>query len=142
MATKREQILAQLKTLLLAATQTPAGDNVYRSRARPIPKGAALAINIVPAADPPDHFATGALDWALTVDIQIHARGDEPDRLADPTVISVHSKLVGDFTLGGLAIGIEPGPVSFDFDDADQDVGVTTLSYEIRYRTTETDLTQ
>ncbi|MFN5780324.1 MAG: hypothetical protein ACK44O_12775, partial [Novosphingobium sp.] len=43
------------------------------------------------------------LNWTLDVLISVYARGEEPDKLADPTIVSVHSLLMADRTIGGLA---------------------------------------
>ena len=60
---------------------------------------------------------------------------------ADPVIESMHSLLMADLTLGGLAIDIQPVITNFDFFDADQPAGVFSCDYEVLYRTQVADLT-
>jgi hypothetical protein len=76
----------------------------------------------------------------LTVRISVIVRGAIPDQLADPTVESLHSKLMADLTLGGYAIDIQPQAVTFELVEADQPAGVISCDYLIRYRTNVTNL--
>lgn len=139
MATKRKQILAALKTLLESGT--PVAANIERERARPWDADIALAINIVPDADP--QVETGGYshtDRQLSVDFQITARGDQPTDQADATVEALHNRLMSDRTLGGLAIDIQAGDNDFEWDDADRDYCVVHQRYRVHYRTSETNL--
>ena len=43
--------------------------------------------------------------------------------------------------LGGYAIDVQPGPVTFEMGDADQPYGVIYCEYLVRYRTDFNDLT-
>lgn len=139
MPTIREQILAYLPVFLEAGVG--AGVKVERARKRAIEADEALFVNIVPGADPRQE--TGGVDFTdrvLTVDFQIHARGDQPDSLADPVVDALHSKLVSDRTLGGLALDLVAGDNEYEWDEAEADLCVVHQRYEILYRTDETNL--
>ena len=68
--------------------------------------------------------------------------GDVPDEQADATVVSMHSKIMDDLTLGGEAIDVQPSTVSFEAIDGDSPIGVTTCEYIVLYRTEVGDLTQ
>ena len=50
-----------------------------------------------------------------------------PDTSADPTIESLHTKVVNDPTLGGLAIDVRPATVTFDVIEADQPAGHSIL---------------
>ena len=63
-------------------------------------------------------------------------RGDIPDQIADPVIESMHSKIIADLTLGGLAIDVQPSEVTFNMFDADQPAGVIFNDYIVQYRTT------
>ena len=67
-------------------------------------------------------------------------RSQTPDTSLDPTVESLHSKIVADPTLGGLAIDVRPATVSFDVLEADQPAGIITCEYEVDYRSSYNDL--
>jgi len=135
MATKREQILAAIATAL-----TPtAGLNgrVYRSRVTAVQRAESPAIVVEPISDTPtQNTSLPTLDWRMRVRVSVITRGDVPDQLADPVIESMHSKMVADLTLGGLAIDVQPDEVTFNLFDADQPAGVIFNDYIIQYRTT------
>ena len=82
------------------------------------------------------------LDWSLSVTVTVLSSGDVPDEQADATVVSAHSKLMADLTLGGESIDIQPTNVTFEAIDGDSPIGVTGMGYTVRYRTEVDDITQ
>lgn len=139
MASKREQVLAALLTLLNTATAVCS--NTERERMRPWSDDVSLAINIVPEADPrQDTGGVSYTDRAMLIDFQITSRGDSPTTLADATVVALHTRLMSNRTLTGLVIDIEAGDNDFDWDDKDRDECLIHQRYFVRYRTSETDL--
>ncbi|MGA0807002.1 MAG: hypothetical protein ACO3PV_10880 [Pseudohongiellaceae bacterium] len=138
--TKREQILAALRTALTGTAQV--GTRIYRSRVEPFTRGESPAIVIEPVNDTAQqNTALPTLDWSLTVRVAIIVRGNVPDQLADPIVQSAHGKIMADLTLGGYAIDVQPVGVTFEMIEADQPAGVVSLEYLVRYRTSVADLT-
>ena len=134
MASKRERILAALKTTL--AGTTGVGTRIYRSRPEPTSRGESPAIVVEWTNDQPDiRGTTGHIDWTLRIRVVVISRGKIPDNLADATVESLHSKLLADPTIGGLAIDIRPSTTTFDVMEADQPAGVIVCEFEIDYRT-------
>ena len=141
MTTKRESILAAVKTAL--ANTTGVGTRIYRSRVDPLSRGESPAIIIEPISDTPEqNTSLPTLDWTLRIRVVVIERSDIPDQAADDTIESMHSKLMADLTLGGLAIDIQPAQTSFQLLEADQPAGVIFCEYEIRYRSEVNDLTQ
>ena len=141
MTTKRESILAAVKTTL--ANTTGVGTRIYRSRVDPLSRGESPAIIIEPISDTPEqNTSLPTLDWTLRIRVVVIERSDIPDQAADDTIESMHSKLMADLTLGGLAIDIQPAQTSFQLLEADQPAGVIFCEYEIRYRSEVDDLTQ
>jgi hypothetical protein len=139
MTTRRETILAAV-ALTLAGT-TGVSTRIYRSRVEPLTRGESPALVIEPISDTAEQLTSlPMLDWSLTVRIAVIVRGNIPDQLADPTVESLHAKLMADLTLGGYAIDIQPQAVNFEMVEADQPAGVITCDYLIRYRTTVANL--
>lgn len=140
MTTKRENILAAVRTALTGTTGV--STRIYRSRVEPLTRGESPAIVVEPVSDTAaQNTALPTLDWSLTVRVAIIVRGGIPDQLADPIVASAHSKIMADLTLGGYAIDVQPRSVSFDMIEADQPAGVISCEYLVRYRTSVTDLT-
>jgi hypothetical protein len=139
MTTRRETILAAVASTL--AGTTGVSTRIYRSRVEPLTRGESPALVIEPISDTAEQLTSlPMLDWSLTVRIAVIVRGNIPDQLADPTVESLHSKLMADLTLGGYAIDIQPQSVNFEMVEADQPAGVITCDYLIRYRTTVANL--
>jgi hypothetical protein len=137
--TKREQILAAIRTALTGTVQV--GTRIYRSRVEPLARNESPAIVVEPVTDTAvQNTALPTLDWSLTVRVAIIVRGNVPDQLADPIVEDAHGKIMADLTLGGYAIDVQPQSASFELLEADQPAGVISLDYLIRYRTSVTDL--
>ena len=141
MATKREDILAAIKTALAGTTNV--GTRIYRSRVEAVARAESPALVIEPLSDTPvQNTALPTLDWTLRVRISVIVRGTSPDNVADPTIQSLHSKIMADLTLGGEAIDVQPAQTTFNFFEADQPAGVIFCEYDVRYRTQVADLTQ
>jgi hypothetical protein len=140
MTLKRESILAAITTALDGTVEV--GTRIYRSRVEAFARNEAPAIVIEPGADsaqdPP--ISNCYLDWQLTVDIAVHTRGAIPEQLAAPIIVDMHSKLLDDRTLGGLAMDILPVTVQHQREQADAQAGWTVCSYQVRYRTSIKDL--
>jgi hypothetical protein len=124
----------------LAGT-TGVSTRIYRSRVEPLTRGESPAIVIEPISDTAQqNTSLPKLDWSLTVRVAVIVRGTIPDQLADPIVESLHSKLMADLTLGGVAIDVQPVSVNFAMIEADQPAGVVSCDYLVRYRTSTTNL--
>lgn len=139
MATKREQILAAIKTKLTNVTNV-LNANVVRSQTLAFKRAQTPAISIEPIQDVPQEEVIGYTDWGLIVRVAIIVRGDIPDQVADPVIESVHSKLLADISLGGLSMDIVPVSVNYEIIDADNSAAVVSLDYRVRYRTATGDL--
>lgn len=141
MTTKRENILAAIKTTL--ANTTGVGTRIYRSRVEPLARAESPAIVVEPLSDTPTQTTSlPTLDWTLRVRISVIERATVPDQAADDTIESLHAKMMSDLTLGGYAIDVQPAQTSFQLLEADQPAGVIFCEYEIKYRTEVNDLTQ
>ncbi len=131
MASKREQILAALKTQLATLT----GVSVYRSRLTAATREEGLVIVLSWDTDTVEKRSNALLDWQLSLRVAVIARGAVPDSVADSTAVAAHAKVMEDENLGGLCLGIEPLVQELEMAEADQDAGMITLRYLIRYRT-------
>ena len=141
MTTKRENILAAIKTTL--ANTTGVGTRIYRSRVEPLARAESPAIVVEPLSDTPTQTTSlPTLDWTLRVRISVIERATVPDQAADDTIESLHAKMMSDLTLNGYAIDVQPAQTSFQLLEADQPAGVIFCEYEIKYRTEVNDLTQ
>lgn len=139
MATKREQILAAIRTALTGTTGV--GTRIYRSRTEAFARSECPALVIEPINDEASiETSLPTLSWRLGVRVAVIVRGNIPDQIADPIVQSLHSKISADLTLGGIAIDIQPISVGFDLVESDQPTGVVMCDYRVLYRTTVADL--
>ena len=121
---KRETILARIVTVL--AGTSGVGSRIYRSRVEPLARNEAPALVVEPISDTAQQDTLGTLLWSMTVRVAIIVRGNVPDQLADPIISDVHSKLMGDATLGGYVIDMLPNTVTFENLEADQPAGVVS----------------
>ena len=127
MATKRERILAAVKTALTGTAGV--GTRIYRSRVDPLSRGESPALIIEPVSDTPEqNTSLPTLDWTLRIRVVVIERSTVPDQAADDTIEDMHSKLMADLTLGGLAIDIQPAQTSFELLEADQPAGVISVN--------------
>jgi hypothetical protein len=132
--TKREQILAAIRTALTDTVGV--GTRIYRSRVEPMARQESPAIIVEPIKDSCEqNTSLPTLDWSLLVRVAIVIRANVPDQASDPVVESLHSKIMADLTLGGLAIDIQPVQVEFQTVEADVPAGVVMCDYLVRYRT-------
>ena len=112
MATKREQILAQIASTL-ASTAGVSG-RVYRSRVTAATRAESPMIVIEPVNDTSQQITSlPKLDWTMRVRVVVVVRSVNAYTDADPVIESMHSKIMSDLTLGGYAIDVQPVPVSY-----------------------------
>jgi hypothetical protein len=140
MATKQEQILAAVADAL--ADVEGVEGRVYRSRQEAFSRSESGSVVIEPGPDAAsvEPVSICRIDWTFTLVIAVYARGEIPDQVADPIIESVHSLLMADRTLGGLAMDVIPMSRDPQFDKGDLATAWIVLSYRIRYRTSLTDL--
>ena len=141
MATKRERILAQIKTNLNGTTGV--GNRIYRSRVEAITRSETPAIIIEPISDTPQDTQSfnNKIKWEFKIRVSVIVRGSIPDNIADPTIESLHTKVLNDPTVNGLALDIRPSTTSFEILEADQPAGVISCEFDIEYRTGYNSLT-
>ena len=139
MTTRRETILTAVVNALAGATGV--GNRIYRSRVTAFTREEKPALLVTWDNDTPlQTTSLATLDWTLDVSIAVIVRGDKPDIVADPVVQSVHSKIMQDLTLGGVATNLIPQSHTNEAVDSDQPAGIVTLNYQIKYRTSNTNL--
>ena len=131
MASKREQILAAIKTNL--ANTTGVGTRIYRSRVEALTRSETPAIIIEPVSDTPQdtNSFNNKITWEFKIRISVIARGSTPDNVADPTIESLHTKVLNDPSIGGLAIDVRPSTTTFELLEADEPAGVIGCEFDI-----------
>jgi len=136
--TRRELILARMKSNLDSIT----GATVYRSRVEPLARGEVPAVIIEPVNDQPnDTNFFDKIDWTMRVRITTLVRASVPDDTSDTYTQQVHSLLMADQTVNGYALDLTPDRTEFSLYEADVPLGVISMDYLVRYRSSRTDLT-
>lgn len=130
MASRREEILAHLETLLSGV----AGLQVERSRTTPYdPAPKAPLLNILPAEESVVPHDRATSDRTLEVILELHGRGEPADQALDPFAVTVHGLMLQDVTLGGLSMNVSDVRSEWEFEDADGSACVLRTAYAIRY---------
>ncbi len=135
MTTRAESITEAIKTLL-QATPTLADGNVWRSRLRPIPSGSDSAIVVRQGRDVRLNDATtiGHYTRQTVVMVEVYARGDVPDQLADTVVQSIVGRIMADTSLGGLCDDIMVGNKELDWSARDTDLVAIDIEFAAVYQ--------
>lgn len=138
-SSKREQILLAIMSRL--APTTGIGGRVQRSQADPNDRdfGNYIAVRWLNEQASPD--TVPQLERTLIVEIACYTRGDTPDSIADPIMVSAHSLLMADTQLGGLAIDMRLEDATTEIIPADMPAAKTTHNYSIKFRHSYSDLT-
>ena len=141
MATKRERILEAIKTNLTGTVGV--GTRIFRSRVEAFTRAETPAIVIEPISDTPQDTQNfnDKVNYEFRIRVSVIVRGSIPDSVADPTIESLHNKILNDPTLGGLAFDIRPSTTSFEILEADESAGVISCEFDIEYRTAYDSLT-
>ena len=141
MATKRERILAAITTSL--ANTVGVGTRIYRSRAEALTRSETPALIIEPISDTPEDTQAfnNKVNWEFKIRVSVVVRGSIPDQVADPTIESLHTKVLTDPSVGGLALDVRPSTTSFEILEADNPAGVIGCEFDISYRTAYNSLT-
>lgn len=139
MNTQAEVILAAIAARLAAGN---IGATVERSREVALEREDLPAVVIKPKSEAATPLATGVHRCELTVEIQVHTRGDIPDQLADPIAAAIHGALNADPTLGGQCARLYYLSREWDWADADGTAGQLAITYLIHYVTPAGDLTR
>ena len=140
MASLREQILAALKTKLTGTTGV--AKRIYRSRPEAFSRAETPAIILEPISDTAldTNSIYEKITWEFRVRVTVIVRGTIPDKVADPTSVSLYNKLMTDPTIGGLAIDIKPSQTSFEIVESDQPTGIISNEFDIEYRSSYNNL--
>lgn len=135
--TRRELILSRIATNLSSIT----GATVYRSRVEPLARGEAPAVIVEPVNDQPSEVFSSKLQWTLRVRVTVIVRANVPDDESDAFTQQVHQKIMNDPTCNGYALDIDPDRVDFNLYEADIPLGIISMDYVVKYRSSRTDLT-
>lgn len=133
MTTKAEQITDAIFAILEAEPILVDG-NVWRSRLRPIKTGTDFAIVLRGGPDIRGSETTlNRHSRELNLTVEVYARGDVPDQLADPKVELVIDRVLADRTLAGLCDDIQIGNKVPSWETRDTELVVIDLQVIVDY---------
>lgn len=138
-ASIRERILLALMASTAGTVQL--GNRIFRSRQEAFSRASFPALVVEPVSDEPAPNRAGLPTMPNSLDLRFLLMIDAPipDAAADPILVDLHSRLMVDVTLGGIAMNIEPGPTTWGMEV--DGVAVVETHYVVKYRTLIKDLT-
>ena len=137
---QRESIMAAVVKKLSGTSGV--GANIFRSRTDPITAAETPALVLLPESETISENTNGAVDARLLFVVDVHARAEaSADKTADATCASVHSKLMADPTLGGLAVDLSEQGTEWDHEQSDQSLVVVRMRFAAWYRHPRNSLT-
>jgi len=140
----RERIL-QAAVKRIAAAVDALNAEVHRSPTVALTREQAPALVLFPESDEVTDRPNDRVEHQLIVRLVALSRGTVPtpsETEADALLVAAHGALMGETSLGGLALGIAEIDCEWEVEDADSTVAAIPARYAIRYRTLQHDLTQ
>lgn len=132
MASKREQIVQAIMAKL--ANTTGVGGRVYRSQADPNPRELSPFVAVQWTSEQAAPETVPQLERVLNVEVAVYTRDDTPDQAADSILVSAHSLIMSDTSLGGLAIDMRLEDASSEIIAADFPAAKVTHNYSVKFR--------
>lgn len=87
-----------------------------------------------------DRALIGADDRTLNVTVRVISKGSDAFANGDAVLVQVHSRIVTDLTLGGLALDVMQQGARRSRDVLEVPVAIAEIDYSVNYRTTTTSL--
>jgi hypothetical protein len=117
-----------------------AGGNVFQNRDYALAADVASQIHVNRNTSQPEAIQiTGApIDWTTEIELRFKARktvSASADDVCDQLWVAAAALLLSNQTLGGLAMQIDPGDVSFEQDSGDTAVAEITQLFKVMHRT-------
>lgn len=139
-SSRREQIIGAVLVALAGTVQL--SGRIWRSRQEAFSRASFPALVVEPASDEPAPNRAGVTTMPSSLDVRFLLMIDDPipDAAADPILVDIHSRIMADLTLGGLAMNIEPGPTTWGMEV--DGVAVVETHYLVKYRTLIQDMTR
>ena len=134
---KSERILARLETI--ADGVNGLTGRVWRDRWEALARNEMSAIVIEPQSEDDDLTVIPFADTTLLVNLDILISGSPLSTLADPIRVDLHSRLMADRSLDGLALDLYPAGRAWQA--VSGEIGALRCAYAVKYRTSLTDLT-
>lgn len=141
----REQILQAILTTI-TPTATALGASVWRSPTVALTREQCPALLLLPQSETLAERANDRVTRELTLRITVLVRSipsvadKTPESLADHLLCAAHATMMGDVTVGGLALSLRELESEWELDDADGVAYSLSTQYQIHYRTLVSDM--
>lgn len=140
MPTRREQIILAVKAKLITLSTVPAA-RIYRSREAAITRGESPCVVLRKVTDPiPENRNVDERRFSFVV--EVYARGENAEAVADPIEDEIHRVLMADCTLAGACTLLLASDTDFQGADADQPAHRTLMHFTASYRVEYQDLSK
>lgn len=139
MASKREQIVQAIMNRV--ANVAGVGGRVYRSQADPNNRDLSPFVAVQWTSEQPAPETVPQLERVLNVEVSVYTRDDIPDQAADNILVSAHSLIMADTSLGGLAIDMRLEDANSEIIAADFPAAKVTHNYSVKFRHSYGDMT-
>lgn len=133
-----------IRDAVAALYQAPtalAGGRIYANRDYALAVDVATQINVHRVQSVPERTLLGVaapIDWTTEIRTAITARksgATSAEAAADAIAVACYARVMADQTLGGLCDQLDPGPFSWEQDEADSTVVVITWDIRVLHRT-------
>lgn len=125
-----ENILSTLATVLASAGLAA---SIERDRTIAFEIEDLPGVVIKPKSEESTPMGLASLRCTLTVEIEIHVRGNMPSTLADPIAGQIQAALIANPVLAGQIAKLYRTGKEWDFTDSDGSGGCLRLTYQIHY---------
>lgn len=140
MATSKHLAIRAAVAALFAAAPALAGGRIFQNREYTLATGidSQIHVNRVDSDPNVDVLFGAPIDWQTQIEAVVKARrsgATEAEDVADAIWTDAYARLMADQGLGGLAMQVTQGAVSFGQDEADTDVAEITWRFAVMHRT-------
>jgi hypothetical protein len=136
-------IREQIATVMFSKAESTVGvgGRAYRSRQEAFSRAAApaLVMECLRNTPAPDRGGHTRMPTQLEIRFLLLIDDPIPDRAADPILVDLHNRIMGDLSLGGLASEIAPGETRWDLEG--DGVAIVSVLYVVKYQTLTRSLT-
>jgi hypothetical protein len=132
------ELVSAVKAALEA--DPPVSPTVFVNRRRAVPEDQSTAVVVRLDGGRPQLGAIleAPVDWETGVAVECYARGasdEEALQAVHDLAAIAWTRVFADPTLGGLAMGIEPAPIEWDFENTGEFLAVEILNFSVLHRT-------
>lgn len=137
------ELVSAVKAAL--AADPPVSANIFVNRRRSVPEDENTSLVVrLDTADPEQGAILDApIEWETDIAVECYARGGSDEDVLQAVhdlAAQAWQRLLADPTLGGLAVGIEPRRVEWDFENTGEFLAAQILNFTVLHSTSSNNL--